>query len=114
LKIKLKGRHFDTIEVIETESQAVLNTLTEHVFQDALKNGRSAGNGAYARKGTISRVMVASRLKVSFYHRAASVPKIIDVSLYMRTIPKITSDELLAKQAIGGGGGEITMKIRTY
>jgi histone-lysine N-methyltransferase SETMAR len=25
LKIKLKGRHFDTIEVIEAESQAVLN-----------------------------------------------------------------------------------------
>jgi hypothetical protein len=25
---KLKGRHFDTIEVIEAESQAVLDTLT--------------------------------------------------------------------------------------
>jgi hypothetical protein len=35
LKIKLKGRHFDTIEAIEAESQAVLNTLTEHDFQDA-------------------------------------------------------------------------------
>jgi hypothetical protein len=35
-KIKLKGRHFDTIDVIETESQAMLNTLTEHDFQDAL------------------------------------------------------------------------------
>jgi hypothetical protein len=46
LKIKLKGRHFDTIEVIEAESQAVLNTLTEHDFRDACKNGRSAGNGA--------------------------------------------------------------------
>jgi hypothetical protein len=29
LKIKLKGRHFDTAEVIEAESRAVLNTLTE-------------------------------------------------------------------------------------
>jgi hypothetical protein len=48
------------------ESQAVLNTLTEHDFQDAFKNGRSAGNGAYARKGTSSRVMVASRPKISF------------------------------------------------
>jgi histone-lysine N-methyltransferase SETMAR len=37
LKIKLKGRHFDTIERIEAESQAVLNTLTEHDFQDAFK-----------------------------------------------------------------------------
>jgi hypothetical protein len=32
----LKGRrHFDTAEVIEAELQAVLNTLTEHDFQDA-------------------------------------------------------------------------------
>jgi hypothetical protein len=36
-KIKLKGRHFDTIEVIEAESQAVLNALTEHNFQNAFK-----------------------------------------------------------------------------
>jgi hypothetical protein len=28
LKIKLKGRHFDTLEVMEAKSQAVLNTLT--------------------------------------------------------------------------------------
>jgi hypothetical protein len=37
LKIKPKGRHFHPIEVIEAESQAVLNTLTEHDFQDAFK-----------------------------------------------------------------------------
>jgi hypothetical protein len=37
LKIKLKGRHFDTTEMIEAESQAVLNTLTEHDFQDAFE-----------------------------------------------------------------------------
>jgi 23S rRNA maturation mini-RNase III len=37
LKIKQKGRHFYTTEVIEAESQAVLNTLTEHYFQDAFK-----------------------------------------------------------------------------
>jgi hypothetical protein len=30
--MKLKSRHFETIEVIEAESQAVLNTLTEHAF----------------------------------------------------------------------------------
>jgi hypothetical protein len=30
----------------------VLNTQREHDFQDALKNGKSVGNGAYARKGT--------------------------------------------------------------
>jgi hypothetical protein len=32
LKIKLKGLHFDTVEVIEAESQVVMNTLTEHDF----------------------------------------------------------------------------------
>jgi hypothetical protein len=37
LKIKLKGRHFDIIEVIKAESQAVLNTLSEQDFQDAFK-----------------------------------------------------------------------------
>jgi hypothetical protein len=29
--------HFDAIEVMEAESQAVLNTLTEQDFQDAFK-----------------------------------------------------------------------------
>jgi hypothetical protein len=33
----LKGHHFDTTEVIKTESQAVLNTLTEQDLQDAFK-----------------------------------------------------------------------------
>jgi hypothetical protein len=38
LKIKLKSRHiFSGIEVIEAESQAVLNTLTEHDFRMHLK-----------------------------------------------------------------------------
>jgi hypothetical protein len=55
------------MEVIEAESQAVLNTLKEHNFQDAFKkNGRIAGNSVYAWKGTVSRVMVASRAKVTF------------------------------------------------
>jgi hypothetical protein len=68
VKIKLKGRHFDTIEVIEAESQAVLNALTEQDLQDAFKNGRSAGNGVYTRKGTTARVMMASRLEVCREH----------------------------------------------
>jgi hypothetical protein len=37
LKIKLKVRHFDTVFVIEADSQAVLHALTEHDFQDAFK-----------------------------------------------------------------------------
>jgi hypothetical protein len=38
LKIKLSGSHFDTIEEIESDSQVVLNILTEHDFQDAFLN----------------------------------------------------------------------------
>jgi hypothetical protein len=65
-KINLKSRHFDTIEVIEAESQTMLNTLTTQNFQDAFKNGRSTGNEAYMRKETTSRGMVASRPKTCF------------------------------------------------
>jgi hypothetical protein len=65
--MKLKGHHFDITEVIEAESQAVPNSLTEHDFQDAFKNNvRSNGNSAYVQEGTISRVMVARRPKVGF------------------------------------------------
>jgi hypothetical protein len=34
LEIKLKGHHFDTIEVIKAELQMMLNTLAEHNLQD--------------------------------------------------------------------------------
>jgi hypothetical protein len=64
--------------VIETKSQAVLNTKQNINPRIHLKNGRSAGTSAYARKGTISRVTVASRPKVSFDQTAAPVPEIMD------------------------------------
>jgi hypothetical protein len=79
--MELKGRHFDTIEVTEAESQAVLNSLTEHDYQDAIKDGRNAGNGAYARKGTASRVMVACSPKLVFDQMSAPVTEIMDRSL---------------------------------
>jgi hypothetical protein len=44
--------------VIEAQFQVVLNTLTEPNFKDEFQNGRSTGNGAYARKWTTLRVMV--------------------------------------------------------
>jgi hypothetical protein len=66
LKIKLKDRHFDAIEVIATESQAVLSTLKEHDFQDAFENGRNVGNYEYARKGTASRAIMGNRSNASF------------------------------------------------
>jgi hypothetical protein len=37
LKIKLKSRHFDTIEEIEAELQDVLNTFREYDYPDAFK-----------------------------------------------------------------------------
>jgi hypothetical protein len=37
LKIKLKGRHFDTTEMTEAKSQAMLNTLIQHDVQDVIK-----------------------------------------------------------------------------
>jgi hypothetical protein len=48
-----------------------------------LKNGRSTGNGAYARKGTALRVMVASRPKVIFFDKMeAPVLEVMDGALY--------------------------------
>jgi hypothetical protein len=38
MKLKLKG--FDTIEEIQTETQKVLDTLTETHFQKAIQNRR--------------------------------------------------------------------------
>jgi hypothetical protein len=37
MKIKLKGRRFDTVEEIQAESQKVLNTLTQKDFQDSFR-----------------------------------------------------------------------------
>jgi BarA-like signal transduction histidine kinase len=37
MKLKLKGRRFDTIEEIQAASQRVLNTLTEKDFQEAFQ-----------------------------------------------------------------------------
>jgi hypothetical protein len=40
MKLKLKGRLFDTIEEILIESQRVLDTVTEKYFQEAFQNRR--------------------------------------------------------------------------
>jgi hypothetical protein len=72
--MKMKGGYFDTTEVIEAEWQAVLNTLTEHNFQDAFKNGRSTGNGTCKWKGTTLRVMMASMPKISFCPDGSTSP----------------------------------------
>ena len=52
LKMKLKGRRFQTVEDIQAESQAILNTLGENDFQECFKNwqgcwDRQASKGDY-------------------------------------------------------------------
>jgi hypothetical protein len=37
MKLKLKGRRFDTIEEIQDDSQRVFDTLTEKDFQEAFQ-----------------------------------------------------------------------------
>jgi hypothetical protein len=37
VKLKLKGRRFDTTEEIQAESQRVLDTVTERDFQEAFQ-----------------------------------------------------------------------------
>jgi hypothetical protein len=55
LKIKLKGRHFDTTEEIEAKSRAVLNTLAEHDFQHALKIEEGLGTVHKRGRGLLRR-----------------------------------------------------------
>jgi len=40
MKLKLKGRRFDTIEEIQAEKQKMLDTLTEKDFQEAFQKWR--------------------------------------------------------------------------
>jgi hypothetical protein len=66
LKIKLKGRHFDTTEVIEAESQAVLNTLTENDFEDAFKKLQKHWEWCICAEEDYFEGDVATRPKASF------------------------------------------------
>jgi hypothetical protein len=86
----LKDSHFNRIEVTEAESWPVLRG---HDFQDAFANSTSDGNGAYARKGTFLRVMVAIRRKV-FDQIRAPVPEIMDGCVYNQKCPAEHSLEI--------------------
>jgi hypothetical protein len=67
MKLKPKGRWFDTNEEIQAESQRGLDTLTEKDFQEEFQNGGDGGTGVYMREGTTSRVMEADRPCGGFY-----------------------------------------------
>jgi hypothetical protein len=84
LKLKPNGSHFDTIEVIEVESQAVLNTFTEHDFKDASKNWqkrweqriRTEADYFEGDGGSVGSNLVLDQM-------ASPVPEIIDGSLHL-------------------------------
>jgi hypothetical protein len=44
MKLKLKGRRFDSIERIQTESQDVMKTLTQNDFQQCFRSCKSRWN----------------------------------------------------------------------
>jgi hypothetical protein len=83
LKKELKGLYFDTMEIIEAEMQALLNTLIKHDFLGTFKSGRSSGNCIYPRKGTTSRRWCPEGQKLVFDRMAAPVPEIMAGSLYL-------------------------------
>jgi hypothetical protein len=74
LKIKLKDHHLTQLRWLR-QNRRQCYTLTEHNCQDAFKNGRSTGNGAYTQKGITSREMEASRPKVGFWPDGCMNPR---------------------------------------
>jgi hypothetical protein len=61
MKLKLKGRRFDSIEEIQTESQNVLNTLTRNDFQQCFRSWKSRWNRCINAEGTTSNGMEANK-----------------------------------------------------
>jgi hypothetical protein len=61
MKLKLKGRRFDSIEEILAESQRALNTDRKVFPGNVSKNGGDNGTGVYMREGITSREMAADR-----------------------------------------------------
>jgi transposase len=51
MKLKLKGRRFDSVEEIQTESQDVLNTLTRNDFQQCFRSWKSRWNRCINAEG---------------------------------------------------------------
>jgi hypothetical protein len=62
------------LRLIEAESEAVLNTLTEHDFQDVFKKCQKCWELCIQVEGAISGVTVANRPRARFDQMAAPVP----------------------------------------
>jgi hypothetical protein len=80
MKLKLKGRRFDTTEEIQFESQTVIYTLTESDFQETFQKCRRLW--VYMREGTTSTVMAADGPYDEFYVFAASVRNVLDTTAH--------------------------------
>jgi hypothetical protein len=51
VKLKLKGRRFDSIEEIQIESQEVMKMLPQNVFQKCFRSWKSRWNRCINAKG---------------------------------------------------------------
>ena len=67
MKLKLKGRQFDTTEDIQAEMQKCLTLSHKRTSRMRSKNGGDGGTGVYMREGTTSRVTAADRTYTKFY-----------------------------------------------
>jgi hypothetical protein len=67
LKIKLKGHHFEQLRWLRENCRWCWTPSQNRTTRMHIKNGGNIENSAYTWKGTTSRVMVTSRLKVSFW-----------------------------------------------
>jgi hypothetical protein len=57
--MKLKGRHFETVSDIQSEPQAVLDSIKENDFHSVFKCGKNDGIAVYVPKETILKEMAA-------------------------------------------------------
>jgi hypothetical protein len=80
LKIKLKGRHFDTIEVTKAESQAVCSATSQITTSRMhFEDDRSSGNGANVRgRELLPGWWWPVGPKLVFDQMASLVPEIMD------------------------------------
>jgi hypothetical protein len=80
IKLKLKGRRFDTTEEIQAESQRALDALTDRTSRKRSKNGGDGRIGVYMREGTISKVMAADRPYGEFHDFYSVSPENLDTT----------------------------------
>jgi hypothetical protein len=84
MKLKLKGRPFDTTEKIQAESQRMLDTLTGKDLQEAFQKWRRRWDRVYKREKTTSRLMAADRPYGEFYDFYSVGPEYF--GFYLRTV----------------------------